>query len=141
VLAAAGLKRLGFADRIAELLSADVMCPAVGQGALALETRESGAGRDACVALDDPAWHAAVTAERGVLATLGGGCQVPIGAHATVESGRLRLFAVVASPDGTELVSAQTDGAAADAAALGRTLGQELLGRGARQILDAVYAG
>jgi hydroxymethylbilane synthase len=141
VLAAAGLKRLGWSGRIAELLAPEVMCPAVGQGALALESRETGAGRDACAALDHRDTRAAVTAERGVLAALGGGCQVPIGAYATVEDGHLRLMAVVVSPDGSELVSAQSEGAANEAAPLGRALGSELLDRGARRILDAVYAG
>ena len=140
LLAAAGLKRLGWSDRIAEVLAPTVMCPAVGQGALALESRASGAGKDACAALDHPATRAAVTAERAVLAALGGGCQVPIGAHATVEDSRLRLLAIVASPDGTELVRAESQGSVTDAAALGRDLAAELLGRGARRILDAVYA-
>jgi len=141
VLAAAGLKRLGWADRIAELLPPETMCPAVGQGALALETRPSGAGHDACAALDNSETRAAVTAERAVLAALGGGCQVPIGAHATVASGHLQLVAIVASPDGTELVRAQSQGAVSEAAGLGSALGSELLDRGARPILDAVYAG
>jgi hydroxymethylbilane synthase len=135
VLAAAGLKRLGWGDRIAETLGPDVMCSAVGQGALAIETREQGAGREACAALDDASTHAAVTAERGVLATLGGGCQVPIGAHATVESGKLRLFAVVAAPDGSDLVSAASEGLAGDAESIGRALGEELLAKGARRIM------
>jgi hydroxymethylbilane synthase len=141
VLAAAGLKRLGWGERIAELLAPEVMCPAVGQGALALESRESGAGKDACAALDHPATRAAVTAERAVLAALGGGCQVPIGAYATVADGRLRLLAIVASPDGMELVRAESEGPVSEAAALGCALGAELLERGARRILDAVYAG
>jgi hydroxymethylbilane synthase len=140
LLAAAGLKRLGWSDRIAEVLPPGVMCPAVGQGALALESRENGAGKDACAALDHPATRAAVTAERAVLAALGGGCQVPIGAHATVDDGRLRLLAIVASPDGTELVRGESEGSVTDAAALGRDLAAELLARGARRILDAVYA-
>src|SRR5215472_2202575 len=140
VLAAAGLNRLGFSNRIAEVLSPDVMCPAVGQGALALESRESGPGKDVCATLDDPATRAAVTAERSVLAALGGGCQVPIGAHATVENGALHLLAIVASPDGAELVRAQSEGAVSEAAAIGWALGGELLDRGARRLLDAVYA-
>jgi len=138
VLAAAGLKRLGWGDRIAELLPPEVMCPAVGQGALAIETRETGAGREACAALDNAATHAAVTAERAVLAALGGGCQVPIGAHATVTGGRLRIRAVVASPDGAEVVRGESEGPSAEAARIGADLGAELLGRGARRILDAV---
>ena len=94
LLAAAGLKRLGWGDRIAELLPVEIMCPAVGQGALAIETRSSGAGFEACRGLDHAATHAAVAAERGLLQALGGGCQVPIGAYATVEGERLRMVAV-----------------------------------------------
>jgi hydroxymethylbilane synthase len=140
LLAAAGLKRLGWGDRIAEILPAETMCPAVGQGALAIETRASGAGFDAVRAMDHAGTHAAVLAERGVLSALGGGCQVPIGAHATVDGERLRLLALVASPDGGEVVRGETEGAASEAESLGRALGQELLERGARRILDAVYS-
>jgi hydroxymethylbilane synthase len=141
LLAAAGLKRLGWGDRIAEILPAETMCPAVGQGALAIETRASGAGFDAVQAMDHADTHAAVLAERGVLRALGGGCQVPIGAHATVEGGRLQLLGVVASPDGDEVIRGAASGAASQAESLGRALGNELLERGARRILDAVYAG
>jgi hydroxymethylbilane synthase len=140
VLAAAGLKRLGWAARIAEVLDPGIMCSAVGQGALAIETRASGAGLRACSVLNDPATRTAVTAERGVLAALGGGCQVPIGAHARVEKGRLHLQAIVAAPDGTKLIRAESEGEPADAEALGRELGDELLARGARRILEAVYS-
>jgi hydroxymethylbilane synthase len=141
VLAAAGLKRLGWEDRIAEAFDADVMCSAVGQGALAIETRSHGAGHDACKALDHSATHSAVLAERGVLGSLGGGCQVPIGAHARIENGRLHLLGLVAAPDGSELIRAEIDGPVSEAEALGRTLGGELLERGARRILEEVYAG
>ena len=73
-----------------------------------------------------------------MLATLGGGCQVPIGAHATVESGRLRLFAIVAAPDGSDLVGAETEGPVADAAKpSGAALGEELLAKGALRIMAA----
>jgi hydroxymethylbilane synthase len=141
LLAAAGLKRLGWGDRIAEILSPETMCSAVGQGALAIETRASGAGFDAVQAMDHADTHAAVMAERGVLGALGGGCQVPIGAHATVEGGRLQLLGVVASPDGDEAIRGVASGAVSEAESLGRALGNELLERGARRILDAVYAG
>jgi hydroxymethylbilane synthase len=140
VLAAAGLRRLGWADRIAETLGPDVMCSAVGQGALAIETRSSGAGFEAVRALDDAETHAAVLAERGVLGSLGGGCQVPIGAHARIEGGQLFLLGVVASPDGSEIIRAEAEGPAADAEALGRALGGALLERGAKRILEAVYS-
>jgi hydroxymethylbilane synthase len=136
LLAAAGLNRLGWEDRIAEILDPDVMCPAVGQGALAIETR---AGSTCAAMLDDPRTHVAVDAERAVLASLGGGCQVPIGAHATVDGDRVRLVGVVAAPDGSEVIRAQTSGALGEAAELGRALGGELLERGARTILEAVY--
>ena len=139
LLAAAGLKRLGWGNRIAEILPAETMCPAVGQGALAIETLARGAGLEACAALDDAASHAAVACERGVLAALGGGCQVPIGAYGTVAGGHLRVRAVVASPDGAELIQAEAEGAPDEAEAIGRALGAVLLHRGARAILEAVY--
>src|SRR5207248_7771217 len=138
VLAAAGLKRLGWGAKIAEILPAEVMCSAVGQGALAIET--TAAGRASCQALDHAATRAAVTAERGVLAALGGGCQVPIGAHATVAEGRVQVRAIVASPDGAELIRGVAAGPVRESAEIGRRLGRELLDRGARRILEAVYA-
>jgi hydroxymethylbilane synthase len=139
LLAAAGLRRLGWAERIAELLPVETMCPAVGQGALAIETRAEGTGFETARGLDDAATHAAVKAERGVLRALGGGCQVPIGAHAAVEDERLRIMAIVASPDGAELIREASDGAASEAERIGSELGEELLKRGARRILEAVY--
>jgi hydroxymethylbilane synthase len=141
VLAAAGLTRLGWAHRIAETLSPELMCPAVGQGALAVETREIGQGYDACAGLDDPAARAAVTAERAVLASLGGGCQVPIGAHAVISGDELRLAAVVVSPDGTRIVRLGERGAVRDAEEIGRRLGRALLAAGAQEILEQVYGG
>lgn len=143
VLAAAGLRRLGWADRIAELLSPEVMCPAVGQGALAIETRN---GADAAAALCSRLTHTptqqCVEAERAVLRSLGGGCQVPIGAHATIdETGRvMSLTGVVASPDGVRVISHHAQGSPGEAAKLGRELADRLLANGARQILAAVYA-
>jgi hydroxymethylbilane synthase len=139
LLAAAGLKRLGWGDRIAEILDPAVMCSAVGQGALAIETRRDGAGFEAARRLDHAATHSAVLAERGVLGALGGGCQVPIGAYARIENGRLFLLGVVASPDGSEVIRNETEGAVKDAADLGRALGRELLDKGGRRILEAVY--
>lgn len=134
VLAAAGLNRLGWSERIAEHLPFELMCPAVGQGALAIETRaDGGAGMRACLLLDHPPTHAAITAERAVLAVLGGGCQVPIGAHATLEDGTLHLRAIVISPDGTRMVKRESYGL--DALKLGSALGEELLANGAREIL------
>jgi len=139
VLASAGLTRLGWAHRIAEILSPEVMCPAVGQGALAVETRMDGYARDICSALDHSATRTAVTAERAVLASLGGGCQVPIGAHAQVSSGMVRLTGVVISPDGEQVVRKSDQSTVADAENLGRRVGAALLADGAREILEQVY--
>jgi hydroxymethylbilane synthase len=140
VLAAAGLRRLGWENRITELLDPSVMCPAVGQGALAVETRnDGGKAQDICKGLDHRETRIAVTAERAVLAALGGGCQVPIGAYATVEHDRIQLQAVIVSPDGTQIIGLKANGAADDAAIIGRALGDQLLAEGGRQILEAVY--
>ena len=141
VLAAAGLKRLGWGNRITEILAPTVMCPAVGQGALAIETRAEGVGRAAVAALNHAPTRAAVTAERGVLGALGGGCQVPIGAHATTSGDQLGVIGIVAAPDGSEIVREELAGPAAEAERIGRELGAILLERGAREILEAVYGG
>jgi hydroxymethylbilane synthase len=140
VLASAGLRRLGWEDRITELLDFDVMCPAVGQGALAVETRSDGsAACEIASRLEHRESRIAVTAERAVLAALGGGCQVPIGAYATVDADALHLRAIIVSPDGTEIIRKEAWGASADAARIGAALGEELLAHGGREILEAVY--
>ncbi len=142
VLAAAGLKRMGWDGRIAEVLSVNYMCPAAGQGALAVETRAGGGAVELlCRTLDHPLTRCAVEAERAVLAALGGGCQVPIGAHATVEGDELHMTAVVCTPDGGRLIRRNLSGDAAAAGRLGRELGQILLDAGADGILEEVYGG
>ena len=136
----AGLRRLGWHDRIAEILEPEQMCPAVGQGALAIETRDdNGAGYTACRRLNHAPTEQAVTAERAVLRTLGGGCQVPIGAHATVTGDALFLRAVVIAPDGSIVIRREAEGAASDACSIGEQLGAELMENGAREILETVY--
>lgn len=135
ILAAAGLRRLGWRDRIRQLIPVDIMCPAVGQGALAIETRDDdGAALQLAAQLDHPATRAAVTAERALLGTLGGGCQVPIGAHAEYEDGIVRMIGLVASPDGTRIIKGSNSGA--DPAAVGERLGRTLLAAGAAEILQ-----
>jgi hydroxymethylbilane synthase len=140
VLASAGLRRLGWDNRITELIDPEVMCPAVGQGALAVETRDDGGeAQQLCKRLEHDTTRIAVTAERAVLAALGGGCQVPIGAYATVDGGNVHLRAIIVSPDGTQIIRKQVDGPANQAAAMGRALGEQLLTEGGREILEAVY--
>ena len=140
VLASAGLRRLGWAGRIAETVDVDVLCPAAGQGALAIETRaDRGRAAQLCAKLDHPPTRAAVTAEREVLESLGGGCQVPIGAYAEIEGARMFLRAVVIAPEGDSVVKGHLDGSPEEAARLGRTLGERLLASGATHILEQVY--
>jgi hydroxymethylbilane synthase len=142
VLAAAGLRRLGLEGRIAEVLEPEVMCPAVGQGALAVETRDDGgAARQVCRRLDHTETRAAVTAERALLAALGGGCQVPIGAYARIAGGVLHIDAVVVSPEGDAIVRRGSSGLISDAELIGAALGEELLAMGGREILEDVYGG
>ena len=142
VLAEAGLKRLGLADRISQILPADCMMPAVGQGALGLETRgDDPATRAALVALDDPATHAAVTAERALLATLGGGCLAPIGALARPDDARrLRLEAVVLDSSGTQCLFAADVGPPDEAAPLGKRVAGKLLDQGAARLIEGSRA-
>ncbi|MBK9167417.1 MAG: hydroxymethylbilane synthase [Bryobacterales bacterium] len=135
VLAASGLERLGLGARIAAPLDPGTMCPAVGQGALGIETREDGAAREACTALEHTPTRLAVTAERSVLEALGGGCQIPMGAYAAVQGVTLRVEAVVASPDGAKLIRASAEGSAAEAASTGAALGASLLARGAAALI------
>lgn len=136
LLASAGLRRMGWEDRITEAVPSDVVIPAVGQGALALECRE---GDDELLALLKLYHHertaAAVAAERAFLATLNGGCQVPIGAYATLDAAgsAVTLTGFVGSPDGAQLLRETASGE--DPQALGRQLGEALLARGAERIL------
>jgi hydroxymethylbilane synthase len=137
VLAAAGLRRLGWQDRIRELIAVEVMCPAVGQGALAIETRDDrGAAYEVARKLDHADTHTAVTAERAMLEILGGGCQVPIGGYAYLEKGVIHMRAIVASPDGSRVVRAELSGV--DPMRAGASLGRKLLEQGAEEILRAI---
>ena len=136
VLAAAGLHRLGHDNRITEHLNEDLMLSAVGQGALAIETREGDVATAEIVHdLNHQVTRLACTAERAFLKGLGGGCLVPIAAHATIESDFMTLHGLVASPDGPEAVRGKKSGKARDAEALGRLLADDLLARGAARIL------
>jgi hydroxymethylbilane synthase len=140
VLASAGLRRLGWADRIAEYLPVEFMCPAVGQGCLAIQTRDEDAEPTrVCAKLDDGDTRACVTAERAVLEKLGGGCQVPVGVHARLTNGELHIRGIVISPDAKRMIALETSGAVQDATRMGTELGEELLGKGGAEILAEVY--
>jgi hydroxymethylbilane synthase len=135
VLAAAGLHRLGLAHEISEIFSPEQMCPAPGQGALAIQTRIDDAARELCAQLNHEPTSQAVVCERTVLAALGGGCQLPVGVFAEPIEGSLQAIAVVLSPDGARCLRAQAVGPRDRPEELGRTLAEDLLGRGAGKIL------
>jgi hydroxymethylbilane synthase len=136
VLAYAGLRRLGLADRATQVLSTDEMLPAVAQGALALETRaDDAATRKRLAVLEHPETRVRTEAERGFLARIEGGCQVPIAGHARVEGGKVILRALVASIDGERIIRGERTAALAEARRMGEALAEELLSKGAAAIL------
>lgn len=138
ILAAAGLHRLGLESYIRGYFSPEVMCPAAGQGALAIEIRAGDqATHDSVAQLDHPPTRIATLCERTVLQGLGGGCQVPIGALAIVSASGVTVRAVVARPDGTQTLWESQKGT--DPVLLGRAVARTLLDKGARKILDDVY--
>jgi hydroxymethylbilane synthase len=138
ILAAAGLNRLGKTQLVKQVIPTDVMCPAAGQGALGIEIREGDTRmREFLAFLDDPNARATTVAERALLNELGGGCQVPIGASATVRDGQIHLEGIVAMPDGTQVIREHAVGT--DPVALGQQIGRSLLKRGGQEILDHVY--
>jgi hydroxymethylbilane synthase len=142
VLAKAGLDRLGLGWRAAEVLITDVMLPAVGQGALGIETRtDDEAAKNLVIGLADPETRACVNAERAVLAELEGGCQVPLGAWAFIGTGFLTLDACVVSPDGREYIRLSRFGGVQAAETIGHKLGAELRAAGADKILQLVGRG
>ncbi len=142
VLAAAGLRRLGFGARISFTLPADVCVPAPGQGIVAIETRNGDRStREFVAGISDADAAAALDAERAVVAALGGGCQTPIGALATmIDRQTMELVGAVASLDGRQVIRATARAAAAAAEELGVRVGQELMAKGAGEILAEVRA-
>jgi hydroxymethylbilane synthase len=138
ILATAGLVRLGKQHLIREVLSPEVICPSAGQGALAIEIRAvDSVVREHLAFLDDAEARVTTTCERALLNSMGGGCQVPIGALAEVHEGNLYLNAVVAKPDGSEVLRGRGEGA--DPVALGEAVGISLLAQGGHAILQEVY--
>jgi hydroxymethylbilane synthase len=142
VLAAAGLRRLGFESRISCRLPSALCVPAPGQGIIAIEIRDGDdAVRDAVSTITDPAARAALNAERAVVEALGGGCQIPIGALASPDGHDLDLLATVISLDGARAVYASARGSWDEAAVLGKHVAAQLLNDGAGDILDEVRRG
>lgn len=142
VLAEAGLRRLGLTDRIQSVLSFEVMVPAVGQGALGIECRGDDLETLAAVGpLDDPATHAAVVAERALLAQLRGGCMAPVGALAVAQAAALRLQAVVLSADGSRRLVANDAGTPHEAPEVGKRVANALLLQGAAELIAASPSG
>ena len=137
VMAAAGLKRIGRADRIGEYLADEVCVSAVAQGALAIETRQHSSVRDCLAFLHDADTYSEVAAERALLDCLGGDCRVPIGARARLDGEDLRLIGVVVAIDGRRLCRTEISGPASAAAELGRRAAEELLNQGAGDLLAA----
>jgi len=136
VLACAGLDRLGHGARITQRFSTEEMLPAIGQGALALETRNDDERlRLLCRVMADSAAEATVAAERALLAGLQAGCRTPVAGHAEVRDGRLRLRALVGRPDGSEVLREVGEGETSGAAEVGAQVAVRLLARGADKIL------
>ncbi len=141
VVAAAGLRRMGWESRATQFISVTQMIPAVGQGALAVEVRRADDATGEIISfMNDPATSLAVTAERAFLAMLGGGCQVPVAGHATITGGVLHMDALVGSIDGALVLRDEVEGPVGENIELGKSLGRRILSRGGREILDAVYA-
>jgi hydroxymethylbilane synthase len=140
VLAMAGVNRLGAGDKVSQVFNADVMLPAVGQGALGIETRSDDPGMVKLAgSLDDAATRACVIAERALLRELEGGCQVPVGAWAKIgASDDIEFEAGVFSPDGNEAVRRIDRGAVAESEAIGIRLAHALIEAGADRILRLV---
>ncbi len=137
VLAAAGLKRLGYVEAVTQFLPTEIMLPAVGQGALGLQARSTDADLIAlCDRLNHRPTALEVTAERSYLRALGGGCRLPIAAYGLIERGRLTLEGLVAAPNGTSWARDKVWGELDEAEVLGRKLADMILEKGGRKLLE-----
>lgn len=140
ILAYAGVKRLGLEDEISDFLTFDIMMPAVGQGVIAVETRED----DQAVMclldkINDSTAHFSTLAERSFLHELQGGCQVPVASIAELEEDRIALKGLVASLDGKEVFHGSCEGSKDEAEKMGRQLARQLMERGASEVLRTIY--
>jgi hydroxymethylbilane synthase len=137
ILAAAGMKRMGLAEKITQFLPVEMMLPAVGQGALGLQIRKMDIDlAKICASLDDMTTAAEVTAERSFLRSLGGGCRLPIAALGKLEGQRLSLEGMVAAPDGSSMIREKIQGAKEEAEELGKKLAEIILEKGGKKLLD-----
>ncbi|MEW8043558.1 MAG: hydroxymethylbilane synthase [gamma proteobacterium symbiont of Phacoides pectinatus] len=140
ILASAGLKRLGFEDRITGFLEPEQSLPAIGQGAIGIECRADDPWVNGLLeVLHDEETAICVAAERAMNNRLMGGCQVPIGGYAVLNHGRLYMRGLVGEPDGTHIMRAEVSGTTDQAEELGIALAEELLGQGADQVLAHLY--
>ena len=140
VLALAGVKRLGLEERITEIIPPEISLPAIGQGALGIETRMDDEGVEGQIRfLNDPDSSIAVSAERAFLKKLEGGCQVPIAAFARTVRAAFQIDGLVGTIDGKRLLRHHVEGTIEEAESLGIQLAEILLGQGAKEILDEVY--
>lgn len=141
VLAVSGLKRLGHENRITQILDDDLMVSAVGQGALGIVCRTGDSRTERLLsALDHADTRTAVTAERALLRTLGGSCQIPVACKARIRGDRIHLIGLVASLDGKRVLREELDGAISEAFQVGLDLGNRLLSAGAAEILAEIIA-
>ena len=139
LLATAGLNRLGWTNKITEEVSHDILLPAMGQGALGIEThRDDFIAQGMILSLDDKLSHSAVNAERALVGALDGGCQVPIGSYATVDNNLITLRGLVASLDGKTIYKHIKTGPVDDAINIGHALGVQLLSMGADKVLKSL---
>jgi hydroxymethylbilane synthase len=140
IIAAAGIKRLGMENRMTEALDPEISLPAVGQGVLGIELRKEDTEIHSILSfLEEPETRTRLAAERSFLKRLEGGCQVPIGAYATVQGGRFRLRGLVCSLDGKVMIRESVEGEAEAAESLGAQLAEKILSLGGKEILDDVY--
>ncbi len=141
ILASAGLTRLGLSQRIAEYMATDLSLPAIGQGAIGIECRNNDSEIETLITVLNHADSAVrVRAERAMNHRLEGGCQVPIGGHATLDGNTLTLRGLVARSDGSKIISGSVSGHRDDAEKLGIELANDLLSRGAREILAELHS-
>ncbi len=140
VLASAGLKRMGMEDKVTAYISPDIMLPAIGQGALGIEIRNEKKWLEFIAPLNHLPTAIATTAERAFLARLEGGCQVPIAAYAVCNGNKLNITGLVADTEGKRFLKRSLEGTSKEAEELGKRLAEILLEKGAKEVLEEIYA-